>query len=176
MKHFVITAVGEDQPGIVAGLTKVLYEKGANIEDSSMTRLNNEFAVMLIVSFENDITPEELKESFNQIAKEKGLMINIREIPEEVFQEEKEIGEVYNIILYGADKPGIVYKVAKLLADKNINIADLRTEKSPELYVLIAQVEFPTGLTEEDIKPELEALKDELNIDLSIEKVESVEM
>ncbi len=176
MKHFVITAVGEDRPGIVADIAKVLYEEGFNIEDSSMTRLNNEFAVMLIVTTDKEISQEQLKEKFRKKKKKKGLLINIREIPQEVYEGKREIGDIYNLVVYGADKPGIVYKVAKLLADKNINIADLRTEKSPEIYVLIAQIEFPTGLKEEDVIPDIEKLKDELNIDISIEKVESVEM
>ncbi|SNZ09719.1 glycine cleavage system transcriptional repressor [Persephonella hydrogeniphila] len=176
MRQFVLTAVGEDRPGIVADLTKVLYEEGFNIEDSAMTRLNNEFAVMLIVTTEKDITEEELKKSFTEVAKRRNLLINIREIPEEIYAGKKEVGDIYNIVVYGADKPGIVYKVAKLLADKNINIADLRTEKTPELYVLISQVEFPAGLKEDDILGDIEKLKEELNIDISIEKVESVEM
>ena len=176
MKHFVITAVGEDRPGIVADIAKVLYEEGFNIEDSSMTRLNNEFAVMLIVTTDKEISQEQLKEKFRKVEEEKGLLINIREIPQEVYEGKREIGDIYNLVVYGADKPGIVYKVAKLLADKNINIADLRTEKSPEIYVLIAQIEFPAGLKEEEITPDIERLKDELNIDISIEKVESVEM
>ncbi len=176
MKHFIITAVGEDRPGIVAGITKVLYEMGFNIEDSAMTRLNNEFAVMLIVSTEEEISEDTLKEKFSNVEKEKNLLINIRKIPEEIYREKEERGEVYNIIVYGGDKPGIVYKVAKLLADRNINISDLRTEKTPDIYVLIAQVEFPENLNLEDLQQEIEKLKDELNIDISIEKVESVEM
>ncbi|WP_456402337.1 glycine cleavage system protein R [Persephonella sp.] len=176
MKHFVITAVGEDRPGIVAGITKVLYEKGFNIEDSTMTRLNNEFTVMLIVTTSNDISEDDLKREFEKIGKEKNLFINVKEIPSEVFEKKREIGEIYNIVVYGADKPGIVYSVAKLLADKNINISDLRTEKSNDLYLLIAQLEFPKNLKGEDLKGEIEKLKDDLNIDISLEKEETVEM
>ncbi|ACO03933.1 MAG TPA: amino acid-binding protein [Persephonella sp.] len=176
MRHFVLTAVGEDRPGIVAGITKVLYEKGFNIEDSTMTRLNNEFTVMLIVTTEEDITEDELRESFDKVAREKDLYINVKEIPEDIFEKKHKVGEVYNIVVYGADKPGIVYSVAKLLSDRNINISDLRTEKSNDLYLLIAQLEFPPGMSEEELKVDIERLKEELNIDISLEKEEAVEM
>jgi len=176
LKHFVITAVGEDRPGIVAGLTEVLYKMGFNIEDSAMTRLNNEFAVMLVVSTDRPVSQRELEEAFKTVSEEKSLLITVREIPEELFSSRKDGGETYNLVVYGGDKPGIVYKVAKMLADKNINITDLRTEKTPEIYVLFAQLEFPEGLSEEEVKPEIERLKDELNIDISLEKVETVEM
>ncbi len=176
MKYFIITAYGKDQPGIVAGITKVLYEKGFNIEDSAMTRLNNEFTVMLVVTTEENITEDDLKKEFQNLAQEKNLSISVKEITEEALKDKKEIGEVYNIVVYGADKPGIVYSVAKLLADKNINIADLRTEKSNDLYILISQVEFPPDVNEDEVKGQLDRLKDELNIDISIEKQEAVEM
>ncbi len=176
MKYFIITAYGKDQPGIVAGLTKILFEKGFNIEDSAMTRLNNEFTVMLVVTTEEDISEEELKKAFENLEKEKQLNISVKEIPEETLKEKREISSVYRLVVYGADKPGIVYSVAKLLADKNINIADLRTEKSNDLYVLISQVELPKDIDEEIIKAELDRLKDEMNIDISLEKEEVVEM
>ncbi|WP_457644577.1 glycine cleavage system protein R [Persephonella sp.] len=176
MKHFVITAVGEDRPGIVAGITRVLYEKGFNIEDSTMTRLNNEFAVMLIVTTEENISENELKASFREVAREKDLYINVKEIPEDIFEKKHYVGDIYNIVVYGADKPGIVYSVAKLLSDKNINISDLRTEKSNDLYLLIAQLEFPPDVSEDELKADIEKLKEELNIDISLEKEEPVEM
>jgi glycine cleavage system transcriptional repressor len=176
MRHFILTAVGEDRPGIVAGITKVLYDKGFNIEDSTMTRLNNEFAVMLIVTTEEDISENELRNSFSRVAQEKDLYINVKEIPEEIFEKKKRESEIYSIVVYGADKPGIVYSVAKLLSDRNINISDLRTEKSNDLYLLIAQLEFPPNLSEEEIKEDIERLKEELNIDISLEKEEAVEM
>ncbi len=176
MKHFVITAFGEDKPGIVEKITKVLYEKNLNIEDSSMTRLNNEFTVMLVVASQDDISEEVLKKEFEKIEKEMKLFINVKEIPEEVIKDRQEIGEIYNIVVYGADKPGIVYKVSKLLADKNINISDLRTEKSKDLYVMAIQAEVPKITNMEDLEREIDKLKEEMNIDISLEKVETVEM
>ncbi|NPA12955.1 MAG: amino acid-binding protein [Aquificae bacterium] len=173
MRYYILSAVGEDQPGIVAGISEVLYKKGFNIENSAMTRLNNEFAVMLVVASED--TPLSTQD-FERLSKEKGLFINIKPVEYHQPEDSENEKEIYNIVVYGADKPGIVYNVAKLLADRGINIVDLRTEKSPSLYVLIAQVEFPKGLTYEDIAPEIDRLKDELDIDISVEKVESVEM
>ncbi len=176
MKHFVITAFGEDKPGIVEKITKILYEKNLNIEDSSMTRLNNEFTVMLVVASQDDVSENELKKEFEKVEKEMKLFINVKEIPEEIVENKQEIGEIYNLIVYGADKPGIVYKVSKLLADKNINISDLRTEKSRDLYVMAIQAEVPKITNMEEFEKEIEKLKEEMNIDISLEKVETVEM
>jgi putative FmdB family regulatory protein len=47
--YLVISALGEDHPGIVNHLSKAILEHGCNIEDSRMTVLGGEFAAMLLV-------------------------------------------------------------------------------------------------------------------------------
>ena len=50
MKHWLmLTVVGRDQPGIVAGLTDALYRTGANLGEASMTRLGGNFTIMMMV-------------------------------------------------------------------------------------------------------------------------------
>ena len=48
--YLVLTAVGTDRPGIVAELTALLAERGANVADSRMAVLGGEFALMMLVS------------------------------------------------------------------------------------------------------------------------------
>jgi len=48
--YFAITFVAEDRPGIVADVTKILYDNGFNIDDSSSTLLRGIFAMILVVS------------------------------------------------------------------------------------------------------------------------------
>ncbi|MBI5345287.1 MAG: ACT domain-containing protein, partial [Deltaproteobacteria bacterium] len=60
MKRYALTAVGRDRPGIVAAVTKALYDHACNIEDSTMTRLEDEFAIILIMSAPGDINEKPL--------------------------------------------------------------------------------------------------------------------
>ena len=46
----VISALGEDRPGIVDELSNIVYTHNLNIEDSRMTVLGGEFAILLLVS------------------------------------------------------------------------------------------------------------------------------
>ncbi|HZC68761.1 MAG TPA: ACT domain-containing protein, partial [Nitrospirales bacterium] len=48
-RYAMLTAFGQDRPGIVASLAEGLYHLGCNIEDTCMTRLRDEFAMMLLV-------------------------------------------------------------------------------------------------------------------------------
>jgi glycine cleavage system transcriptional repressor len=173
MNHFIIVAIGEDRPGIVAKVTEILFKNGFNIEDSSMTRLNNEFTIMLIVK--GDKSLEHLKQEFSQLEKE-GLTIIIKEVSGDVINKPRKKLPIFNIAVYGSDKPGIVYKVSKLLADKRINISDLRTEKVNSLYIMFIESEFPEEVDILEFNKEIEKLKQELDVDIEIENVETAEL
>lgn len=168
MKEFIITAFGEDRPGIVAKVSEILYKNGLNIEDSAMTRLNNEFVIMLVVKGNIDITT--LLADLKNLEKE-NLNFTVKEIPFSKNSVKKSY-QTYNIVVYGSDKPGIVYNVSKLLADKSINITDLRTEKTKKLYVMFIQAEIPEDLDISELEKEIEKLKNSLNVDISIQNVD----
>ena len=53
-KNLVITALGNDKPGIVNELSKAILDKGGNITESRMMALSGEFAMMLLVTGEQD--------------------------------------------------------------------------------------------------------------------------
>lgn len=175
MAHFIITAFGEDRPGIVAKTTKVLYEMGFNIEDSSMTRLNNEFTIMLIVK--GDRSLEELKEAFFPVEREENLTVIVKELPEETITKRTILyPQIVDIVVYGADKLGIVYSVSKLLADLKVNISDLRTEKTDNLYVMFIEAGIPAELSLERLSQEIERLKESLKVDIVIHPLEEAEL
>ncbi|MEM7020642.1 MAG: ACT domain-containing protein [Pseudomonadota bacterium] len=51
MQNFlVISALGEDKPGIVQALSETIKECGCNISDSRMTVLGGEFALIMLLS------------------------------------------------------------------------------------------------------------------------------
>ena len=49
---FALSAIGRDRPGIVADLAQLIYDCDCNLEDSSMTILGSEFAVLLLLTGE----------------------------------------------------------------------------------------------------------------------------
>ncbi len=173
MNYYILIAIGEDKPGIVAKVTEILFKNGFNIEDSSMTRINNEFAIMLILKGEKDLNL--LKKEFESLEKE-NLTIILKELSKSAVEKERKKLPIFNIVVYGADKPGIVYKVSKLLADKGINISDLKTEKINSLYIMFIEAEFPANVDIIDFNNKIEKLKEELQVDIKVECIETAEL
>jgi glycine cleavage system transcriptional repressor len=172
MPFFLISLFGKDRPGIVAEVSKVLYHLNLNIEDSSMTRLKGEFTIMLIVSSPTERNEEDILSALEEVKDELGLWVACKRLPED-WQEGCERKEIYRIVVSGADKPGIVYNVSKLLSEKGINISDLRTEKRGGLYLMFIEGESEEDLFEE-LRQDLERLRHQLSIDISVERDEEV--
>lgn len=176
--HFVIiTAVGEDRPGIIAALSREIYELGGNIEDSSMTILKGDFAMILTVQFPKTLDWEELAGRLKRVEENCGLLTSHRLMPELESRRERE-GETnsYIISVYGADKPGILYGVSDHLARHSINITDLRTNtlarEGVPVYVMILEVDVPPETDWELVNAELTEICRRLAVDVTVQALD----
>lgn len=122
MSVLAVTAIGKDRPGLVAAVTGVLHDRGGNIEDSAMTILGGHFAIVLLVTT-ND-KPDELDAILHEHLTAFGLTISVSQaaLPATT------LASTHLLSVYGADKPGIVARVTKALADNGANIVDLETQ------------------------------------------------
>ena len=73
----VLSAVGTDRSGVVKDLSKAILDCGGNIEESRMTSLGAEFAVLMLISG-NWHTPTKLEKSLEALSKEHNLSINLK--------------------------------------------------------------------------------------------------
>src|SRR6058998_2904959 len=123
--HVAVTAFGADRPGIAAAVAKVLFEHGGNVEDSRMAILGGHFAMMLIVALPETADATSLERALAAPARELELIVAVRPVAE-VPPEHAE-GSPYIVTVYGADKPGIVFRACQTLAAHGVNITDLAT-------------------------------------------------
>lgn len=93
-KKFLLTAFSKDRPGIVADLSRVIYENGYNLEDSSMTNLAGEFAILLLLSAPsvNGVDAEEkLSTECRRLEREKGISAYIRPLRQKMPKQKSNI-------------------------------------------------------------------------------------
>lgn len=176
MKRYALTAIGRDRPGIVAGVTKVLFKHGCNIEDSSMTRLEDEFAMILIMSMADWEKSASLANALKKAGSEMGLTIHFKEIGEKAPVKGPESN--YIITLHGADAPGIVYRVAEALSRKGVNITDLETKivgEEKKIYIMVMEVYSPGEVGIKGLEGELKALGESLGVTIRLKSVEAYE-
>ena len=179
MNHFALTIIGRDRPGIVSQVTEILFRSGCNIADSSCSILGGQFAMILIISHPEFSGRESFGDAFAPL-EESGLSVFLRTLKPGGEKHPKMEGEICLISVYGADKPGIVYRVARELGSRNVNITDLNTklvgtEQRP-VYVMMLEAVLPVGFTPEELTEIMGRLKGELQVDITVRTITPVEL
>ena len=80
MSRFSLSALGVDQPGIVAGVSRALVDLGCNLEDSTMTILRGHFAILLVVAAPVQVTEEVLESALAPVAQAFDLTVAVRRL------------------------------------------------------------------------------------------------
>jgi len=142
---YMLTVVGRDQPGIVAGLTEALFRGGANLGEASMARLGGNFTIMMMVSSEADAAA--LKQQLESFARRMALRVHVDTIEGHLHERAEPNVE---ISVYGADRPGIVAQVTAALVAAGLNILDLESEvggtDEKPIYIMIIEGHVRDGV------------------------------
>ena len=166
-----ITVLGHDRPGIVAGVTAVLYEHGCNLEDSSATRLRDSFAMILIAELPEPAHLDGLGARLAVVADQLGVAIDLRDLGQAP-PEPPPPGQRYLLSVYGADQPGIVYRISRALAAAGCNVDNVTTRvvgsAERPVYVMMLELCAPPTVSTDDLNRSLAALHAELNVDITL--------
>ena len=175
-KKYIISAFGKDRPGIVSDVTKVLYENGCNLEETRMANLAGEFSLnILFAGPENIDLIATLSEQLKQLGEEKNLSAYVRPIIVEA-QKPTAMVVTHTLLVEGLDQTGIVYRISRYLADKQINIANLdssvtyASQTGAPIYSMKIHIEVTPETAMDVIESGLGRLADELHLDITIQK------
>ena len=171
MSSIAVTVIGNDRPGIVAAVTRALFDVGCNLEDISSTILRGHFSMTLISDCPGGADPAAVEERLSSVAADLNLVVTARAVEETPSGFE---APTHMVSVYGADKPGIVYRVTDALSRLGVNITDLNSrligEDSDPVYALQIEVLAPAGCDLDDVLP---PLREELGVDLSVHPIEA---
>ena len=175
MKHwFILSAIGSDRPGLVAELAQLVFDCDANLEDSRMTILGTDFAVILLCSSAVKDTADQIAVGAKRLEREHGLTILLRSLEGGKRPPVPAPGtRLYRIEAVGEDRAGIVASLCRVLADRGVNIAELTTHSRPgpggsPHYELMVLAEVPKNLDARSLREALEQEGDRLVIDVAM--------
>lgn len=173
-RWYAMSAIGRDRPGIVADLAELIYDCDCNLEDSRMTILGSEFAVLLLLSTQDEEAARRLSSGSKRLEWEKRLTVFIRPLDEPPAAGAPPPGIPLECVVTGMDRAGIVARVARTIADHGANITDLHSELRPEpesgtpIYTLRLRLVVPPGVDAVPLRQALDGAAAELGVDLSV--------
>jgi glycine cleavage system transcriptional repressor len=127
------------------GVAQVLFDLGCNIEDTTMTRLCGEFAMILIASPPAGVDAADVARALAALEGELGLYVTCR--PLDGAATAHQSGPRYLVTVYGPEARGLVARITGVLADEGANITDVQTRVAAagEVYVMLIEIELRPG-------------------------------
>lgn len=179
MASLVLVVVGDDRAGLVDALSGVIAANGGNWDRSHLTELAGKFAGIVQVTVP-DVRADELVAALEPLEADGLLDITVERGRGLGPADEGSVGAEgqpgttrrVSLSLVGQDRPGIVREVSGVLAQHGVNIADLQTStvSAPMagglLFEATAELDLPDGVDLDQLQGRLEALANELMVDL----------
>jgi glycine cleavage system regulatory protein len=166
MATFVLTVIGDDRPGLVSALSAPLSAHGGSWERSQLSRLEGKFAGIVVGSVPTA--------AYDALVAELVALEGLHVTVERTDEHEPPAAVRLALELLGADRPGIVAEVSAALAAADVSIEELSTEvrdapmAGGTLFEARAALRAPAGAGTEELRATLEALADELMVDLTL--------
>lgn len=172
-KLLVISALGNDRPGIVKEVSEAITSCGGNIMDSRMTVLGGEFALMLLTSG-NAETADTMRQELPALGEQLGLTVSVRQTEQ---RENRSDTRPYKVEVVALDHPGIVRNVAEFFSSQQINIEQLDTRSysaahtGTPMFSINMTISVPTSVQIKRLRDEFADFCDDRNLDACIEPV-----
>lgn len=163
----VLTVIGDDRTGIVASLSELLAEHDANWQESSFSRLAGQFAGVVRACIPDEQVPACLA-ALDKLESE-GLTV-ISHASLEGGDQPHQPGLLLQVV--GNDSPGIVRRITGVLQSLDISVEALKTYVESAsmagdlLFHTQATVRLPEGVSEEQMRAELEAIAVDLMVEI----------
>lgn len=161
MTDLAVTAMGPDRPGIIAALAEVLHGHDANIADAAMTLLSGHVAIVLQVA--STQSAEDLAAALEAGVSGLDLSIGVGPAPVDGMPPLA----THLLSVYGADQPGLLATVSRVLADGGATVVDLTSqlldEEGPPTWAMSVELVAPDD--DGDLETALAAACERLGID-----------
>lgn len=171
--QLVLSALGEDKPGMIDELSRCVLSSGCNISDSRMTVLGGDFAILLLVDG-NWNTIAKLEGQIASLEQRLGLSITARRTERKATRRDL---LPYGVDVVSMDQPGIVYNLASFFSKRQISIQEMATSSyaaahtGTPMFSVHLTIDIPASQQISALRDEFMDFCDQLNLDAVMEPV-----
>jgi glycine cleavage system transcriptional repressor len=175
MTHYlVVTAMGEDRPGLVSRLARLASDCDCDIVDSRMAIFGNEFTLIMMISG-----------SWSAITKIENLLPNLSvelELMTIMKRTSKHTPKNYisriEVTFTGEDQRGTIKKITEFLAAKTMDLAAVRSHAGEDDNTLIQSVflaiNIPEHIDLQQLEFDIHSLAASLTLQCSIKRMQGI--
>lgn len=170
-KYLALAALGPNSPTVIQDIAHAVLDSGCNIIESRVARLSSEVTINMLVTG-NWSTIARLEQGLPVLGQRLGVEILAHAATDGTAQNDL---LPYAIDLISMDQPGIVFRLVRFLAQRQIRINDLSSSSyvaqttGATMVSLHMSVAVPNNLHIATLRDDFMLLCDELNLDAVLE-------
>lgn len=167
MTNLVLTAIGDDRPGLVDALSAVVADHGGNWDRAQMSRLGGKFAGIVLVTVPDDRV-DAVRDGLAALSADGVLDVDVVMVD----GDDRPPAPAAFLALSGIDRPGVLRDMARVLAERGISIEalDTATVEAPMagglVFEVTAALVLPAEADLDDLRDTIEAALPGFLVDL----------
>jgi glycine cleavage system transcriptional repressor len=173
MKKIIISVIGPDRPGIIAAVTRTLFEHACNIENVSQTILQDQFSGIFIAAVAEGASIMRLREALKKTLAPLDLHVLLKPLKAGPADPAFAESEPFVITTRGPDRKGLVAGVTEIIARHRANVTNLQAVfkggEDPNDNIMIYEVDVPAGADQNALDSDLRQRAASLGLDISIQ-------
>jgi glycine cleavage system regulatory protein len=167
---YIVTFIGDDRPGLVEQLSRVIENNGGNWHESRLSQLGGKFAGLIRVSLPADqgLT---LETDLSALASS-GLSVRVTPSGE---KRPSVQGRNITLTVLGPDRPGIVREISRALAQREINVLEMHSQviSAPMSAEMIFSAHIDAWIPEttdmDDLADTLDEIANQMTLEIDLE-------
>jgi len=166
MKSIVISVLGDDRPGLIDGLSRIIDVNNGDWVESMMSKIEGKFAGILRVN-----VPDDSLGALIEDLSDANLGLSI--VCEELLPPAKlSRFKSYNIELIGNNHSGIIRQLSHALVNLGANLEEMQTEvfdgsmSGEKLFKAKIHLQLPVGVNEDFVRAKLEQIANEMMVEI----------
>ena len=168
---YIVTFIGDDRPGLVEQLSTVIESNRGNWHESRLSQLGGKFAGLILVS----LPPgggARLEEELKALSAS-GLSVRVTPASSAAAPGS---GRAITLTVIGPDRLGIVREISHALAQCQVNVVEMDSHvtsaamSSETIFQARIDAEIPTSLELDDLHDRLDAIANQMTLEIDLEK------
>jgi len=168
---YIITFIGDDRPGLVEALSRVIENNRGNWLESRLSQLGGKFAGLVLVALPDE--DGSALESDLKALSASGISVRVTPATRAAAASG---GRSITLKVIGPDRLGIVREISRALARREVNVVEMDSEVSSApmsaemLFSARIDAEIPEHLDLDDLEDSLEEIANTMTLEIELER------
>jgi len=168
---YIVTFIGDDRPGLVESLSRVIESNRGNWLESRLSQLGGKFAGLVLVTLPDD-DGAALEADLKELS---ASGLSVRVTPATAMTATSR-GQSITLKVIGPDRLGIVREISRALAQREVNVVEMDSEvnSAPMSAELIfsarIDAEIPEHIDLDDLEDSLEEIANTMTLEIDLER------